>query len=93
MSTERGEFCLEVVEDQVGIPPGHLQHEDHRELAVADLQDVLDGDLGREDQLLETLSELVLDLHSRRIGFVVLVLSRQLQNKTKYKKPAVSNLR
>ena len=72
-------LVLQVVEDQVGVPPGHPQHEDHGELAVADLQDVLDGDLSWDDQLLETLPELVFDLHRGRVDFVVLVLCRQLE--------------
>ena len=63
----------------MGVTPAQPQHEHHRELAVADLQDVLDGDLSRDDQFLETLPELVLDLHRGREGFVVLVLCGQLK--------------
>ena len=42
-------------------------------------QSVLYCDLSWDDQLLETFSELVLDLHRGREGFVVLVLCGQLK--------------
>ena len=72
-------LVLQVVEDQVGVAPGHPHHENHGQLAVTDLQDVLDDDLRRNDQLLETFPEFVGDLHRGRKGFVVLVLCRQLK--------------